>query len=198
MVSVRIFQLFDSALPIGSFNFSNGVEEAYYSGLDVKEFIRSTFKSVVLMGDVAAARIAFEDPRKADSLVFASKLTAELRDATRSMGVSLVRLGLCQNDYLNGVLEDKEIGTYPVTVAQTCKCMDIDVDTCLKGLAYSELAQMVFSAVRLGSMDYINGQKLIYSLMEEFKIADEFSPFSPVLDYMSRKHQIREPKVFSS
>ncbi|MEM1860499.1 MAG: urease accessory protein UreF, partial [Metallosphaera sp.] len=76
--------------------------------------------------------------------------------------------------------------------------MKIDQVACLAGLAYSELAQMVYSAVRLGALNFIQGQKLITRVLETVSLQEEFEPFSPLLDVLSKKHEEREPKVFMS
>lgn len=198
MLNPRILQLFDSALPIGSFNHSYGVEEAYYSGLDVKSFIEDVFKSVILQGDVVLVKIAYEDPYNADEIAYASKLPSELRNASVYMGNSLASLGICDNEFVRKVRSGETYGTYPVVVAVCCKELGISVEDCMVGLAYSELAQLVFSAVRLGAMDFVEGQKLISKLLNEIEIKSEFKPFSPVLDVLSKRHEYREPKVFMS
>lgn len=194
----KAFHLFDSSLPIGSFNYSSGVEEAYYRGLNLSQFIASTFRNVVLKGDVVAAKIAFRDPEKANVLVMASKLPRELREASLNMGKSLATLGICDDEFVKKVAVGGVDGTYPVVVARCCVSMRIPEEACLEGLAYSELAQMVYSALRLGAMDFVEGHKLIQSLLDEIRVGEEFEPFSPVLDSLSKEHERREPKVFMS
>lgn len=200
MLTPRIFQLFDSSLPIGSFNHSYGVEEAYYSKLDIKSFIEDIFKNVILPGDVAIVKIAYDDPYRADEIAYASKLTAELKNATVYLGNSLASLGICENEFIQKVKKGETYGTYPVVVAVCCKELDISKEDCMVGLAYSELAQLVFAAVRLNAMDFVEGQGLMSRLLGELKVTEitEFKPFSPVLDNLSKNHEIREPKVFMS
>ncbi|MCG3109593.1 Urease accessory protein UreF [Metallosphaera sp. J1] len=194
---IRAFHLFDSSLPLGSFNYSFGVEEAYYQGLNVEGFIMSTFKNVIERGDIPIARIAFEDPWRANELSIASKLTRELREATINMGRSLALLNLCDDEFVNAVRRGIN-GSYPVVVARCCVSMGIDKNTCLAGLAYSELVQMVYAAVRLGALNFLEGQKLITRVLNEVSLEGDFEPFSPVLDVISKKHEEREPKVFMS
>ncbi|ABP95057.1 MULTISPECIES: urease accessory protein UreF [Metallosphaera] len=194
---IRAFHLFDGSLPLGGFNYSFGVEEAYYEGIDVEGFIVTTFRNVIEKGDIPVARIAFTDPWKANDISIASKLTRELREASINMGKSLAMLGLCNDDFVNEVRRGLR-GSYPVVIARCCVAMKIDQVACLAGLAYSELAQMVYSAVRLGALNFIQGQKLITRVLETVSLQEEFEPFSPLLDVLSKKHEEREPKVFMS
>jgi len=196
-LNMKAFRLFDSSLPTGSFNFSSTVEEAHYAGLNLSDYIRSVYKNSVLKGDVVAVKIAYDDPFRADQLVFASKLTKEMREASVSMGRSLADLRLCVTQFQEAVLEGNTPGTYPAVVGDTCRCYGLDVRTCMEGLAYSELSQMVNSAVRLGAMDFKEGQRLISSLLE-FVEYQEFFPCNPITEVLSRKHERREPKMFNS
>lgn len=198
MLNPRLLQLFDSGLPIGSFNHSYGVEEAYYSGLDVKSFIEDIFKNVVLRGDVALVKLAYYDPYRADGIAYASKLPKELKEASVYLGNSLASLGICRNKFVEKVKRGEAYGTYPAVIASCCKEFGIGVEDCMVGLAYSELLQMVYAAVRLRALDFVEGQRLISRLLSEIELPNEFSPFSPVLDILSRRHENREPKVFMS
>lgn len=65
-----------------------------------------------------------------------------------------------------------------MVIARCCVAMKIDQVACLAGLAYSELAQMVYSAVRLGALNFIQGQKLITRVLETVSLQEEFEPFS--------------------
>ena len=194
---IRAFQLFDSSLPIGSFNYSYGVEEAYYEGYDVKKFIKTAFKEVIEKGDIPIARLAFTDPYTATQLSLASKLTREIKEASINLARSLALLDLCQDEFVEKVKKGLKT-TYPVVVARCCVSLNIDKEVCLYGLAYSELAQMVFAAVRLGAMDFIEGQRLISEIIQNVSINEEFEPFYPILDIFSLRHEEREVKVFMS
>jgi len=77
LLTPKIFQLFDSALPIGSFNYSFGLEEAYMRGFEIRRFIRDIFFNVIMKGDVAIIDLAYEDPEEADKMLYASKLPKE-------------------------------------------------------------------------------------------------------------------------
>ncbi len=194
---MKVFRLFDSALPIGSFNFSSTVEEAYLTGMDVKGYIRSLFHNVVLRGDVVAVKMAYSDPFTADEMVFASKLTREMKETSISLGRALADLRICVTTFSESVLKGDTPGTYPAVMGDLCRCEGIDVKTCMEGVAYSELSGMVYSAVKLGAMDFHEGQNLLSSLME-FKEYDEFFPCNPVSDVLSLSHERREPKMFNS
>jgi urease accessory protein len=198
LLTPKIFQLFDSALPIGSFNHSLGVEEAYMKGFNVKEFIKDIFENLILRGDVAIVRFAYENPEDADEIIFASKLPKEIREASVNLGLSLASLRICNHPYIEKVLRGEAKGTYPVVVAVCCKAFNISVEDCMAGLAYSELAMLVFSAVRLKAINFVEGQKLISELLEEFRTDYEFEPFFPILDIIEKDHEKREPKVFLS
>lgn len=198
MLIPRIFQIFDSALPIGSFNYSSGIEETYYRGYNIEDFIYTVFNNVILKEDTVAVIKSFKDPYYMDELVYASKLTNELREMTTNMGRSLASLDLCQDDFIRNVKEGKTYGTYPVVVARICKCLGISEDDCAIGLTYSEASLLVFSAVRLGAISYYRGQEILSTLLNRIEIHEEFEPFDPILDILSKSHVKREPKVLMS
>ncbi|QKR00687.1 urease accessory protein UreF [Metallosphaera tengchongensis] len=195
---IKAFHLFDSSLPLGSFNYSFGIEEAYYQGYDVKGFIRTVIRNVVERGDVPLARMAFKDPERANELAIASKVTKELRESSLNMGRSLAKLGLCKDTFVTRVRDGLSQGAYPVVVARCCVSMRIDEEVCLAGLLYSELSQMVYSAVRLGAINFVEGQNLIEETISDVSLSEDFEPFCPVLDVLSINHERREPKVFMS
>ena len=198
MKDIRAFQLFDSALPIGGFHYSNTVEEARYVVEDMAEYISSFYRNVILPGDVVAARLAFGDPWDADALLFASKVTTELRDMTVGKGRSLVELDLAPGVFFGDVKSRKTPGTYPVVVAQLAKALEVSEALCLYGVAHSEVSAMVLAAVRMRALDFLEAQRLLGRLLSEFSVPDEFSPFDPFADILSKRHEKREPKVFLS
>ena len=167
-------------------------------GFNVKEFIRDIFENLILKGDVAMVRFAYDNPEEADEIIFASKLPKEIREASVNLGVSLASLGICSHPYIQKVLKGEARGTYPVVIAVCCKSMNISVEDCMAGLAYSELSMLVFSAVRLRAINFLEGQKLISELLEEFRTDYSFEPFFPLLDIIEKDHEKREPKVFLS
>ncbi|ARM77071.1 urease accessory protein UreF [Acidianus manzaensis] len=166
--------------------------------MNIQEVITYYYNEVILRGDAVAVRLAFENPVETDKLVYSSKLTKELKKSSTFLGKSLASLDLCNNEYLSGVKEGKYKGTYPVVLAQTCKCLGIDKDVCVKGLVYSETAQLVFSAVRLGGIDFKSGQKLLSNLLNQFRYYNEYEPSYPLIDILSKNHEKREVKVFES
>lgn len=156
------------------------------------------YKNVVLAGDVVAAEMAFSDPYASDSLLYASKLTEELRNMSTTMGRSLASLDLCKNEFTEDVKRKNTPGTYAVVAAVVCKAHSVPLISCLQGIAYAELSSMVFAALRMNKLNFIEGQKLIGSLLDRFFVPEEFGPFNPLADILSRKHQVREPKMFLS
>ena len=142
------------------------------------------------------AKLAFKEPERADKILYASKVTKELKEMVVNMGRSLVYLNLCEDEFFEKVRRGESPGTYPVVMARLCKCLKIDERDCLEGIAYSELSQMVFSAIRLGAIDFVQGQKLMLEL--SYEDYEEFEPFNPVQDILSKLHENREPKVFMS
>ncbi|ADX82332.1 urease accessory protein UreF [Sulfolobus islandicus] len=195
---IKAFQLFDSSLPIGSFNYSYGVEEAYHEGYDVKKYIKIAFREIVERGDIPIAKLSFKDPHTATTLSLASKLTKEIRDASINLARSLALLNLCEDEFVNKVKNNEIVTTYPVVVARCCVSMSIEQYVCLYGLAYSELAQMVYSAVRLGAIHFVKGQELISEIIQNVSINEEFQPFYPLMDVFSLSHERRDVKVFMS
>jgi urease accessory protein len=196
---IRAFQLFDSSLPIGTFQHSATIEEACYNVSDIEGYIESLYRNVVLKGDVVAAKASFSDPYCADTLLYSSKLTNELRNMITTTGGSLAALELGrQNQFIEDVKNKKTPGTYPVVISVLCKDLQVSETLSLYGIAYSELSMMVLSAVRMRRINFLRGQKLIAHLLEQFCVPKDFLPFHPLADILSRRHEVREPKVFLS
>lgn len=164
----------------------------------MKKYVTSYAREVIAKGDAAAVLKAFENPLETDRIVFASKLTREMREASVRMGRSVARLEICNHPYLEGVNSGKFPGTYPVVMSVLCKCLGISQTECASGLFYSEVSSMMLSAIRLGKVDFVAGHRFLNSLLGSVTISDVYSPFSPLSDILSIQHERREPKVFMS
>lgn len=103
---MRLLQLSDSALPIGTFSFSNTLESAVEWGVvgdreSLQEYCSELLRVVALTDGVAALhalkacnRARYDDILRADKLLFCSKASDEARLMTQRMGRKLAELGV--------------------------------------------------------------------------------------------------------
>ncbi|MDE6770942.1 MAG: urease accessory protein UreF, partial [Muribaculaceae bacterium] len=132
MVAVmRLLQFTDSAFPVGTFSFSNGLETASFESIvtdaaSLESFARSQAHQAATSDGVAALhahRAYLRDDYKSiqdiDRYLIMFKMNAEARMMIKRMGKKLAELGVRLFDaplisqWLKDIKEDKVPGTYP-------------------------------------------------------------------------------------
>ncbi len=220
----RLIQMTDSAFPVGTFSFSNGLETAAHLGLvhdasTLRDYARSVATQAAF-SDGVAALLAFRAARKgeyeavraADRQLLLFKMNDEARLMLCRMGKKFAELGLRRHgegSLFGRWLADIEAGVTPGTfpVAQ-------GIAFALDGLGEKELyvshqygvINMVLSAaLRLVRVSHYDTQKILSELGGEVEAMYEkaramgfenMNAFVPEMDILASLHEKGSMRMF--
>ena len=173
-------QLLDSALPIGGFSHSFGLESyvqvnAVVTTADLERYIHGQLHSNLARMEGLIIKGVYEAIDKQDLSALASldhimhvqRLPRESREGQAKMGKRLMKLAKSldanlQLDKLDDLCTTYgAVGTLPVVHAWVCKHLGVSLDDAVTGFLYSSVQTMVNSALRLMSMGQTEGQMIV-------------------------------------
>ncbi|XP_070561447.1 uncharacterized protein [Ptychodera flava] len=175
---LSVLQISDSAFPTGSFSYSLGLEASVQYGYTngtpkFKVFVMSCLENAGSF-NLPFVRTAYEksenlnEIRRIDSFSEACVNNHVENRASRRQGNSLVDTAIqafsderFQN--LQQAIESQEMrGHFPVIFGCTCAYLNISLDVCLEAFMFGVLRTVIASAVRLGTVGSLEGQKCQY------------------------------------
>ncbi|ANE46222.1 hypothetical protein SY83_07995 [Paenibacillus swuensis] len=219
-------QLLDSALPIGGFSHSFGLETYVQNGQiqnmqQLEEFIRSQIHSnlvrldgMVMKGIYTA--IVQDDLWKLcllDKIIHIQRTPRESREGMHKMGKRLLKLARTLYPWMDFKPLEKSFAQYggygslPTIHAWISYHLEVDADEAVKGYLYSSVVTMVNSALRLMSIGQTDGQVLIQKLISvidsEWEAAckepvDHLHSFSLAHEIHSMNHETLYSRLFMS
>ena len=174
---VRVLQLASAASPVGSYAYSEGMENAVHAGNprdedSTREWIAGLLShsvcglDVPLLAGMHAAWAAghAEEALRIGAWSLACRETAELRLADRQQGQALMRvlarLGVAQAAALRA---DRRVG-YACAFALAGAEFGVPVRTAAVSFAYARLEAMIMTAVKLVPIGQSAGQRMIFDL----------------------------------
>lgn len=212
---IRIMQFSDSALPIGAFTFSNGVESAIQTGVvhdkeTLKSFVHTSLK-IAASSDgiavVAAHRATLAQDHdaliKIDWAVNNRKLNEEARLMTTRMGKKLTEISIhiFENQqlvwWLDQIKRGIVPGTQPVTQAMVMAVQGINEREVVVMHQYGIAMTILSAAMRLMRITHYETQHILFELNEEIdKFCDiaacgdiqQMSSYVPVIDVLAAIH----------
>jgi Urease accessory protein UreF len=219
-------QLLDSALPIGSFSHSFGLETYVQEGRitnrpQLAAFIESQLHSnltrvegLAIKGCYLALREGNLDKvARLDSIVQAQRLARESREGLQKMGRRLFKLATTLHpwmdfDKLKDALErHHSSGTLPIIHAYINYHLEIDLNDAVTGYLYSSVNMMVGSALRLMSLGQTEGQAILTSMFpvieREWNAVSHMDPeqmhsFSFAQEIAAMNHETLYSRLFMS
>lgn len=222
---IGMMQLSDSFFPTGMYSMSNGLETVF-AGQKIKntnelrDLIEVYIKQQIGPADCTALGNAYEYAQKndlskvieVDQLIFSMKLVQEMREASARSGTQLLKcLSYFIKDkellsgYLNAIKNGEATGIYPVAMALACYLFQIPKNKAGLALLYAFSVSMVGAALRLGTLQHFDGQKIIHELKPIILEATKANidrplssiwQFAPDLDIIQMAHERMSSRMF--
>ena len=220
---MRLLQFTDSAFPVGTFTFSNGLETASFEGIvkDAKtlgDFTRSQSHQAAFSDGVACILTHraflngdFEKCKEIDKYLFGFKMNDEARLMGIRMGKKLAELAVRLYDnsfvkeWLKEITEGKTPGMYPVTQGIVFALAGISEKDLFCSHQYGVINMVLGAALRCVKVSHYDTQLIIESLSDEIEsLYDEASvmdlkdmnAFYPELDILASLHEKGNMRMF--
>jgi len=223
---LRLLMLSSTALPIGAYCYSQGVETAIERGIirheasalayfeDVLELVLARYELPMLAKMINAA--SSETTEQAEFLVLAERYRASRE--SRELLAETQQLGFSLNAWIRDVLKqpvtvDAKLGFLPV-YAQLAARLQLPVADCLTAYAFALLENQVLAVVKTVPLGQMSGQRVLWALHAQIPAAvqnalqisqDSASPTArqpsnslPSLAMLSMQHESQYSRLFRS
>ena len=216
----HMMQLADSFFPSGTFGLSGGLESLVKSGRvkdrkDLLQLVRQQLKFQILPFDCVILSIAMDAARlcdidrlvEADNQYYSMKLIREVRTASTRSGKQLLHtLAGMKNEpvakkFQTAIDRGRSPGTYPACLAIAAYSFRIPVASAVRMMLYSYCVSIVGSAIRLGVISHIEGQKTLTELEQNanpgpVKEVSEIWQLNPLAEILQMQHEQDEFRMF--
>lgn len=220
---MRLLQFTDSAFPVGTFSFSNGLETASFEKIvtnakTLESFVRSQSHQAAFSDGVAAIQAyrAFlkDDLNKCieiDKYLYAFKMNDEARQMQTRMGKKLVELAvrLYDNEFvkewLKGISKEENPGMYPVAQGIVFALAGISEKELFCSHQYGVINMVLGAALRCVRVSHYDTQLILEKLSEETESLYEeaakmelkdMNAFYPLLDILASLHEKGSMRMF--
>lgn len=220
---LRLLQLTDSALPVGAFSFSNGLETAVAEGLvrdaeTLEAFTQDLLLQSAFTDGVAALHAHRSYPAgdcerlaDVDRRLFESRTNGEGRLMTCRMGRKLAELAVRLLDdallerWLADIAAGRARGTYPVTQGLLFAACGIDERALFCSQQYGVASMALNAALRCVRVSHYDTQRILFRLSERCDLLyeearelepDEMHAFVPQIDILASLHEQGPYRLF--
>ena len=195
---LNLLHLSDPTLPIGGFSHSAGLEtyvqqKIVYDKATAKEFITEMLGRNLAYTDAAFVSLAFDAAIKNDLKTVLSldeectavKLPAEMRQASKKLGMRLLKLfsPFAENNLIAEYTKQLHVqhanGNYCIMFGLFAHALGISKTDTLYGFYYNAAAGFVTNAVKLIPLGQQDGQEILFSL---FPLIKELADISMLPD----------------
>lgn len=217
---IRLLQLSSSALPVGGFTYSQGLEWAVECGWITDEQSLQAWLTDLMTSNLAQLdipvlirmRLACEQYDQAQldywcQHLFAYRETAELRLEEKNRGRALTRL-LVDLHVANAESWQQTINQSQLAgLALASSAWEIPEQQLIHGYGWSWLENMVISGVKLIPLGQLAGQRILFELAETLSIEvqrgitledEQIGSSAPALAYASAKHETQYTRLYRS
>lgn len=220
----RLIQFSDSAFPVGTFSFSNGLETAAHLGVvhdaaTLKAYARSVANQAAFTDGVAAMK-AFRSAKEndlagimlADRELTLFRLNEEARLMQTRMGKKAAELGAIlygadslMGKWLDRVKRGESPGSYPVAQGVAFALEGLDERELFVAHQYGVINMVLSAALRLTRVSHYNTQKILFELGENIDAAYEearsmefanMNSFVPEMDIFASLHEKGKMRMF--
>lgn len=220
---MRLLEFSDSAFPVGTFSFSNGLESAAFERLvydadSLEQYTRTALQQTVCC-DAIAALIAFratalddyETVRKADHEVILCKMNAEARLMLTRMGKKMAEIctQINSNPIMSRWLEDirnqETPGTYPIAQAIYFQQNGSTEKDLFVAIEYGAINMILNAALRCVKVSHYETQAILYRLCTEatqdYEMVkdlefEDMKAFAPEMDIIASLHEKGKMRMF--
>lgn len=220
---MRLLQFTDSAFPVGTFSFSNGLETAAGEGLvrdaaTLEAYTQDIARQAAFTDGVAALAAwraygqgDYPSVREADRQLLLCKLNAEARLMTRRMGKKLAELSARIFDdgtvarWLAEIDAEQTPGCYPVAQGIVFAACGIGEEELFCSHHYGVVNMVLSAALRCVRVSHFDTQRILFRAADEaaelYRQAadmtlDELYTFSPQADILSSLHEKGTQRLF--
>ncbi len=220
---IRLLQLSDSALPVGTFSFSNTLESAVEWGVvndevSLGQYCMEVVRSAAFTDAVAAlhAHQAYCDQdytriADADSMLLRTKLNDEARQMSQRMGRKLAELGAALTDdptlrrWLSDIHKGEVAATYATTQGLMTALCGITREELFCSICYGAASIILGAALRCMRTSHIATQRILWNMaprIEPLYIEasvcrlDQMNAFMPECDIMASLHEKGDKRLF--
>lgn len=220
----RLIQFSDSAFPVGTFSFSNGLETAAHLGIvrdaeSLASYTRSVAVQAAFSDGVAALlahRAALADDYEAlaaaDRQIMLFRMNGEARLMLTRMGKKLAELGArlygeksLFGRWLSGIREGSTPGAYPVAQGLAFALEGQDEKALYVSHQYGVVNMVLSAALRCVRVSHYDTQKILFEFGEtverDYEKAsrmgfDDMNSFVPEMDILASMHEKGRMRMF--
>ena len=219
----RLLQFSDSALPIGSFAFSNGLESALQTGVvsgpeSLLEYVDLILRQTARMDGIAllhAHRAALAGDYaailEADRELYCRRVGEEQQQMLTRVGRKFSELALtimpspALARWLDDIKADATPGCLPISQAVVLAHMGVDEVEAFVMHQYGIATMILSAALRLMRIDHLDTQRILFTaqghadrdyLAVRDLSLDEMASFAPVFDVLVAHHTTTHVRLF--
>lgn len=220
---IRLIEFSDSAFPVGTFSFSNGLETASFEGIvydknTLQEFTRAQLLQAAFSDGVAALHVFratrrddYNTVKYVDNFLFNLKMNTETRLMNCRMGKKLGELtsrlfpDTMIDQWLNDIKHQITPGTYPVGQGLVFAIAGIGEKELFCSHQYGVMNMVVSAALRCVKVSHYDTQEILFSLSDEIEklyqevsslSLDDMNTFYPQLDILASLHEKGNMRMF--